>query len=102
VPSAFANPYRFPLTCSAHALCQESGAFTDHILAHGDIMMKIPPNMSDTDAATFGASLTVVGMAFYQVLNLRWPHNPYPRPIPIFINGGATASGAMAIQLAKL
>lgn len=93
-PNANENP--------ALALSQEIGAFTDHTLAHGDILMKIPPHLSDAEAATFGAALTVAGMALYQVLGLKRPHEPYSRPVPILINGGATASGAMAIQLAKL
>ena len=65
-------------------------------------MMKIPAQMSDEEAATFGSIVTVAGMALYKGLKLPTPDAPSKQAIPLLIGGGATGSGAMAIQLAKL
>ena len=85
-----------------NALSQEIGAFADVTLAHGDILMKLPPSIPDEEAAGLGAVLTVAAMALYRVLKLAMPDSPSKKPLPLLIGGGATGSGAMAIQLAKL
>lgn len=87
----------------------ESGAFAEYVLAKGDIQFRIPDFMSFEAASTLGVGLTTVGQNLYQYLQL-----PSPRrkplidgcpsdgpPETILIYGGATATGSLAIQLAK-
>lgn len=43
-----------------------------------------------------------VGQGLYQSLQLPLPSKPSSTPIPLFIYGGSTATGSLAIQFAKL
>ena len=36
----------------------EDGAFAEHVTAKGDIMIKVPDNLSDEEAATLGVGIT--------------------------------------------
>jgi NADPH:quinone reductase-like Zn-dependent oxidoreductase len=49
---------------------KEDGAFADYIVARGDLQIKIPDNVKDTDAATLGVGVaTCVRSAFVHVLS---------------------------------
>jgi NADPH:quinone reductase-like Zn-dependent oxidoreductase len=80
----------------------EDGAFGEHLTAKGDIQIKIPDNVSFEEAATLGVGITTVGQALYQALALPLPDTPSKHRFPILIYGGSTATGALAIQFAKL
>ena len=80
----------------------EDGAFGEYLTAKGDLQMKIPDSMSFEDAATIGVGVTTVGQALYQSLGLPMPDSPAKTKFPILIYGGSTATGALAIQYAKL
>lgn len=81
----------------------EDGAFAEHILAKGDIQVKIPDSLSFEDAATLTLGVTTVMQGLYQkALKLNLPDDPVKGDVPVLIYGGSTATGALAIQYAKL
>ncbi|KAJ5692439.1 oxidoreductase [Penicillium macrosclerotiorum] len=88
----------------------ESGAFSEYVLAKGDIQFRIPDYMSFDAASTLGVGLTTVGQNLYQHLELPMPQcegladgcSVQDPAETILIYGGATATGSLAIQFAKL
>ena len=65
--------------------------------------MHIPDNVSFEAASTVGCGIGSAGYGLYHVLNLRWPGSDSDEnEETILIYGGSTATGALAIQLAKL
>lgn len=62
----------------------------------------IPENLSFQKAATIGVGITTVGLSLYQSLKLKLPNDPIAEPVPILIYGGSSATGSLAIQVAKL
>ena len=80
----------------------EDGTFAEHITAKGDLQIRIPENVSFEEAATLGVGITTVGQGLYQALGLPLPDSPSPDKFPLLIYGGSTATGALAIQFAKL
>ncbi|KAJ5593998.1 Protein TOXD [Penicillium hispanicum] len=86
----------------ANAVQPEDGAFAEYIVAKSDIQMRIPDNLSFQEAATLGVGIITVGQSLYQSLKLALPTAPLTTPEPILIYGGSTATGALAIQFAKL
>ncbi|KAJ5953287.1 hypothetical protein N7454_000183 [Penicillium verhagenii] len=80
----------------------EDGAFAEYIVAKGDLQMHIPDNLTFQQAATLGVGVTTVGQSLYQTLKLALPTEPLKTPEPLLIYGGSTATGALAIQFAKL
>ncbi|KAJ6015903.1 protein TOXD [Penicillium herquei] len=85
-----------------NAVQHEDGAFAEYITAKGDIQMRIPDNLGFQEAATLGVGITTVGQALYQSLKLALPSTPLKSPETLLIYGGSTATGALAIQFAKL
>lgn len=87
----------------------ENGAFARYISVKGDIQMHIPDNVSFETAATVGIGVGTAGFGLFKVLGI-----PLPDPSalandlsedagePVLIYGGSTATGTLAIQLAKL
>lgn len=67
-----------------------------------DVATRVPDTLSMEEAATLGVGITTVGQGMYQSLGLPWPTTPAAQPFPILIYGGSTATGTLAIQLAKL
>lgn len=86
----------------ANAMNHDTGSFGQHIAVKGDVQIKIPDNLSFEEAATLGIGLTTAGQALYQNLKLPLPDSGGKANFPILIYGGSTATGALAIQLAKL
>lgn len=87
-----------------NALQQEDGAFAEYISVLGDVQIKIPEGLSWEEAATLGVGITTVGQALYRSLGLEMPNGPLQpaKSKQILIYGGSTATGALAIQYAKL
>lgn len=92
----------FGFTHGCNSVQPEDGAFAEHIVAKGDLQMRIPDNLSFEEAATLGVGINTVGQGLYQSLGLAWPTEPLKEPVPILIYGGSTATGTMAIRFAKL
>lgn len=81
----------------------EDGAFAEHILAKGDIQVKIPDSLSFEDASTLTLGATTVMQGLYQkALKLNLPDDPIKSKVPLLIYGGSTATGSLGIQYAKL
>ena len=80
----------------------EDGSFAEYIVAKGDVQIKIPDNMSFEEASTLGVGVTTCGQALYQSLELPLPNKPATQKTYVLIYGGSTATGALAIQYAKL
>ncbi|KAL9088268.1 MAG: hypothetical protein Q9159_003180 [Coniocarpon cinnabarinum] len=80
----------------------ESGAFAQYIIAKADIAFKIPPSISDAEAAAYGVGLLTNGQALYQSLDLPWPSQPSTDKTPVLIYGGSTGMAIFAVQFAKL
>jgi NADPH:quinone reductase-like Zn-dependent oxidoreductase len=85
----------------SNAVEKDDGCFADYCLAKGDIQMKVHDILSDQDASTLGVGITTVGQALYQSLELPLP-GLQEAAVPLFINGGSTATGTLAIQFAAL
>lgn len=89
----------------SNAVRLNGGAFAEYVIAKGDLQIRIPDYMSFEAAATLGVGLTTVGQNLYQNMELPFPgeaESDQDNEISILIYGGATATGTLAIQLAKL
>jgi len=80
----------------------EDGAFGEYLVVKDGTFAKVPEGLSMTDVASFGVGITTCGQGLYLALGLPLPTEPTKNPFPILIYGGATATGALAIQYAKL
>ncbi|KAH8901176.1 GroES-like protein [Thozetella sp. PMI_491] len=86
----------------------DHGAFAEYLKADSDLVWRIPNDMSDHDAATYGVSAITAMLALNVRLGIQWPDDtlrskqtPSVRGPEILIYSGATAAGLYAIQLAK-
>jgi NADPH:quinone reductase-like Zn-dependent oxidoreductase len=87
---------------SAH---REDGAFAEYIIVKADLQMHMPDNMSFEEAATLGSGIYSVGQGLYQNLGLPLPTldgKVEDKGKWILIYGGSSATGALAIQFAKV
>ncbi|KAL0937407.1 uncharacterized protein CTRU02_207138 [Colletotrichum truncatum] len=86
----------------------EAGSFAEYTCAIADLLWKVPPTWSFTDAAAVGGCcVATVGLALFagDALGLQFRLNQFTsgsKPPLILVHGGSTASGTMAIQLANL
>lgn len=84
-----------------NAIHGEDGAFGDYLTAKGDLIMRIPDEMSFEEAATVGVGIVTCGLGLYQSLELPFPDQPARESFPILIYGGSSATGMHGIQFAK-
>lgn len=81
----------------------ENGAFARYIAVKSDLQMHIPGDVSFEAASTVAVGVGSAGYGLYHILNLKWPGaDSTENGETILIYGGSTATGAIAIQLAKL
>lgn len=80
----------------------EDGAFAEYCVVKDGLFMRAPTNLMDEEACTLGLGLLTCGQALYEKLQLPWPNEPTSKGFPVLIYGGSTATGMLAIQLAKL
>jgi NADPH:quinone reductase-like Zn-dependent oxidoreductase len=71
-------------------------------LGKSNVALHIPPSLSFEKAASLGAGLTTIGLCLYKSLQLPLPTSPAKEPYPVFVYGGSTATGIIAIQFLKL
>ncbi|KAF5131218.1 Trans-enoyl reductase ccsC [Metarhizium anisopliae] len=81
-----------------------SGAYAEYSAVDASQLWKIPDAMPWTDAAAIGlCCIGTVGMAAWRNLELPGtPEEPSSKSEFVFVHGGNTANGTMAIQLLKL
>ncbi|AEO64814.1 uncharacterized protein THITE_2040523 [Thermothielavioides terrestris NRRL 8126] len=71
-----------------------SGAFGQYALLKGALSMRVPEHVSDAEAATIAVGVNFAGQGTYLLAR---------GPVPsVLIYGGATATGMIALQLARL
>ncbi|KFY96429.1 hypothetical protein V500_02441 [Pseudogymnoascus sp. VKM F-4518 (FW-2643)] len=78
-----------------------TGAFSNFIGATEDVTCKIPSSMSFEEGSSLGVAVATAGSALYQFLGLPMPDRPAEVPTYVLIYGGGSATGTIAIQLAK-
>ncbi|KAI1816977.1 putative zinc-binding oxidoreductase ToxD [Poronia punctata] len=83
-----------------------TGAFARYIVAKEDLIMRIPDQLSFESASTITVGVASAGYALYKVLGLPFPGEQQvmegKNKNTLLIYGGSTATGTIAIQLAKL
>ncbi|KAH8647969.1 chaperonin 10-like protein [Xylariales sp. PMI_506] len=85
-----------------NAVQHEDGAFAEYIVVNGDLQDHIPENLSFQEAATLGIGIYTVAQGLYQSLGMALPTQPIEQPQQVLIYGASTATGALAVQFAKL
>ena len=86
-----------------HAANYCNGAFREYVTADADLVMRIPDHMFLDEASTLGMGVSTAAQALHQWLPLPLPTlDPQPSNRTILIYGGSSATGSIAIQLAKL
>jgi NADPH:quinone reductase-like Zn-dependent oxidoreductase len=95
-----------------NAFHTEYGAFTDYIVVKANLQMHIPDHMSFEAAASLGVGVLSAGMGLFHVSGRGIPSNLLSETAAhdridtdrkwILVYGGSTATGSIAIQLAKL
>ncbi|KAJ4142121.1 hypothetical protein NW754_014912 [Fusarium falciforme] len=110
VGSAVTKPWKpgdrvFGCGHGANLANPDDGVFAQVASLIGDLQMKIPDSLSFEEAATLGLGSITVGQGLYQkALKLQLPSRDgmlEKKDIAVLIYGGATATGALAIQFAK-
>ncbi|KAJ3203736.1 hypothetical protein HDU82_006353 [Entophlyctis luteolus] len=86
----------------SNSVHKEDGSFAEIVTAKGDIQSSIPDNISFEEAATLGLGVVTASQGLYQSLQLPLPTSPAAEPFFVLIYGGSSATGALAIQYAKL
>jgi NADPH:quinone reductase-like Zn-dependent oxidoreductase len=86
-----------------HAANYANGSFREYLLADADLLMRLPDHLSFAEASTLGMGVSTAAQALYQWLSLPLPAcDAKPSNETVLIYGGSTATGSIAIQLAKL
>lgn len=114
VGSAVTKPWKagdriFGIAHGTNFLNPDDGVFAEYAAVVGDLQMRIPDSLTFQQAATVGLGAMTVGQGLYQhALKLDLPsadanevRNKGPSAF-VLIYGGSTATGALAIQFAKL
>ncbi|KAI9925440.1 hypothetical protein AWENTII_012916 [Aspergillus wentii] len=90
------------LVHGCNASQHQDGSCAEYIVAKGDLQIHIPDAMSFEDAATLGVGISTVGQSLYQTFQLPFPLETEDDPPSILIYGGSTATGSIAVQMAKM
>lgn len=88
---------------TGHGANYSIGAFREFVLADADLLIRIPLGLSFCRASTLGMGVSTAGQALYQSLSLPLPDGrTKTEKQTVFIYGASSATGAIAVQLAKL
>ncbi|KAH8803572.1 hypothetical protein F5884DRAFT_683803 [Xylogone sp. PMI_703] len=90
--------------CESNLSFPQDGAFGEWTVGRTGNALKLPDTISFEEGATLAAGLLSCGQGLYQQLGLPLPNNSPTAPSnsQVLIYGGSTATGTLAIQLAKL
>ncbi|KAF1953737.1 oxidoreductase-like protein [Byssothecium circinans] len=87
----------------------EDGAFGEYALSKGDLGLRVPSSLSDTEAAALPQAVNTCGQGLYQFLGLPLPDSSIivipPAVDPpqwVLIYGASTSTGTLALQFARL
>lgn len=86
-------------------LFQDRGSYAEYLKTSADLAWKVPAQVSDEEATTFGVSAITGMLALNTRLGVPWidgGSDEGRRDTPVLIYSGATSAGLYAIQLAKL
>lgn len=79
------------------------GAFAEFVTANSAGLLKIPEDWSFEQGASLGCSISTIGLALFKSLNVPGtPKYPAEKPVDVFVYGGSTTTGTMALQLLKM
>jgi NADPH:quinone reductase-like Zn-dependent oxidoreductase len=81
-----------------------SGTFAEYIVAHADLLLKLPEWISFAQGAVLGGSVfATLWIAFYDSLGLTGtPDAPTEGDVPpVLVYGGSTSTGTAALQLLR-
>ena len=79
------------------------GAFAEIVGATDCGLLRIPDDWSFEQGASFGVAIGTMGLALFHSLNVPGsPKTPAEKPVDVFVYGGSTTTGTLAIQLLKL
>ncbi|QSS54739.1 zinc-binding oxidoreductase ToxD [Histoplasma capsulatum var. duboisii H88] len=79
------------------------GAFAEYVISKGDLLLRVPDTLRMDQAASMPMGLYTVAQGLYQgILQMALPNEPVKNAVPVLIYGGSSATGALAIQFAKL
>lgn len=84
----------------------DNGSFAQYCVVDARILIRVPSNWSDIEAASLGVGWSTISLALSDpnALGLEGlPTNPkHTAKDPVLVYGGATASGTLACQMLKL
>ncbi|KAF2464414.1 oxidoreductase-like protein [Lindgomyces ingoldianus] len=86
----------------ANAVHPEDGTYGEYALVREGILFRIPGSLSYEEAASLPVAIATVGMGLWQTLKLPLPTEQVSQKFPVLIYGGSTATGTVAIQMAKM
>ncbi|ORY67813.1 putative zinc-binding dehydrogenase family oxidoreductase [Pseudomassariella vexata] len=79
------------------------GAFAEFVGAKDVGLLKIPDDWSFEQGASLGCAISTIGLALFKSLNVPGtPKSPAEKPVDVFVYGGSTSTGTLALQLLKL
>lgn len=83
---------------------KENGAFAEYCVADAELCIRVPEGMSEEEAASPGAGITTAGWGVLVGHGVPVPEGGSAggKGEPILVYGGTSATGATAIQMAKL
>ena len=101
---------RSDLTIPGNSENHQDGAFAEYVAADPHLTARIPDGVSFEEAAPLGLGVVTAAQYLYQALGLPLPRldgSPGGRggegaPFNLLVYGGSTATGMLAVQLAKL
>lgn len=86
-----------------HSLTPRVGAFAEYVGAIDVVLLKMPDFMTFEEASSLGIGIGTAGMALFRDLNVPgYPTRPATRETTVFVYGGSTSVGTLALQLLKL
>lgn len=86
-------------------LYEDRGSFAEYLKADADLAWRIPDDMDDAQATTYGVSAATAMFALHSRLGLPWPGDEQVTKTNdnniVFIYAGSTSAGLYHIQIAK-
>lgn len=93
------------MACAGNITEPEDGAYANIVVSKELATMHKPENLSFAEAVSLGVGMATIGQAMYWIMKMRLPSpDGTPEPIAgpaVFVYGGSSATGSLAIQAAK-